>query len=191
MLIKDGRAIANANRKRILFLSDLAIPGKVMAMMTGWGRPIHLVSKNKSIRIWHQQLAHASNSRVMRAARLTDGIKLKDVHSKKYDPTEVLIESDDSDVSDSEDSAFPMTLATMPVAPPLSIPASALMAVAPPFPTPPIILTLILAGIQKNDLDNLDKLCIPCIGSKSTQIIRRNKYITTTTNKLEEVHTHL
>lgn len=73
----------------------------------------------------------------MRAVRLTDKIKLKDVHSKKYDPAELLIESDDFDISDSGDSVFPMTLASIPTAQPLLIPISALMVAASPFPNPP------------------------------------------------------
>lgn len=42
-----------------------------------------------------------------------------------------------------------------------------------------------------NDNDALDKLCTPCVGSKSTRVVRRNKSMTPTTNKLEEVHADL
>lgn len=42
-----------------------------------------------------------------------------------------------------------------------------------------------------NDSNVLDKLCTLCIRSKLTRIVRRNKSMTPTTNKLEEVHADL
>ncbi len=42
-----------------------------------------------------------------------------------------------------------------------------------------------------DDNDALDKLCIPYVRSKLTQIIRRNKSMTPTINKLEEGHADL
>lgn len=47
-----------------------------------------------------------------------------------------------------------------------------------------------LYQIVKNP-DAIDKLCTLCVGSKSTQVIRCNKSMTITTNKLEEVHVDL
>lgn len=37
----------------------------------------------------------------------------------------------------------------------------------------------------------LHKLYIPCVGNKSTQTVKRNKSIITTTSKLKEVHADL
>lgn len=46
----------------------------------------------------------------------------------------------------------------------------------------------------KTEIDNnnvLNKLCISYVGSKLTQVIQRNKSITSTTDKLEEIYTNL
>lgn len=92
-LMKDGSAIAHAKRERNLFILDLAIPGVAMSIrclkpkamaITGRGRPTHLVSRNKRIRVWHRRLAHASNARVVRAAKLTDGINLSNTSNDEY-----------------------------------------------------------------------------------------------------------
>lgn len=191
ILIKDGKAIVHAKRERNLFILDLAAPGKVMAVMpkamaiTRQGRPTHLVSHNKHIRIWHRRLAHASNARVIRAYKLTDGIDLKNIPSKEYDPAKVLIDSDDSDASDADASRVRTTSAASPaISPTLA---------ALPFPVHPAItpLTAVAASTQANNLDNLDKLYMPCVGSKSTRIVRQNKSMTVTTSKLEEVHADL
>lgn len=109
-LMKDGKIVAHAKRERNLFTLDLATSGKAMAIIlvrpkakamaiTGRGQPSHLVSQNERIRLWHRRLAHASNARVVRASKLVDGIDL-DYSDKEYDPAEVLIDSDNPDVSD-------------------------------------------------------------------------------------------
>lgn len=38
------------------------------------------------------------------------------------------------------------------------------------------------------DPDILNKLCILCIGNKLIRVVRRNKSMTVTSNKLEEMH---
>lgn len=145
-----------------------------MAVMTanamaikGRGRPTHLVNHNKRIRIWHRRLAHASNARVIRASNLTDRIDLNDTSSKEYNLAKVFIDSDDSDASDSD------SLQSNKEAPTAPVPTS------------------IVATCQANDPDSLDKLCTPCVGSKSTRVVRQNKSATITTNKLEKVHANL
>lgn len=40
------------------------------------GRPIYLLSKNLQIRLWHQQLGHLSNAKVIEAFKLTDKIDI-------------------------------------------------------------------------------------------------------------------
>lgn len=180
-LMKYGKAIANAKRERNLFVLELAAAGAAMAArslkprramaIAGCGRPTHLDSQNKRIRVWHRRLAHASNAQIVRASKLTDGIDLNTSNSK-YDPAEIFIDSDDSDASDSNfDSKTPT--ANDPKA-------------SDPAP-------IIAAGQENNfdNPDNLDKLCTPCVGSKSTQVVRQNKSMTVTTSKLEEVHADL
>lgn len=41
---------------------------------------------------------------------------------------------------------------------------------------------------QATNINILDKLYMPCVGSKLTQTVRRNKSMTTTISKLKEVH---
>lgn len=131
--------------------------------MTRHGRPTHLINQNKHICLSHHRLIYISNVWVVRASKLTNNINL-DIKNKVYNPAEVLIESDESDVSDPSD-----------------------------FKEPPdsliIIHTILACPIRTKD--TLDKLCGPCIKSKLTQVIRCNKSMTVTTNKLEELHANL
>ena len=180
-LMKDGKVIAHARRNRNLFTLELAQPGRAMATIktvsiqpramaiTGQGRLTHFVSQNKRIRLWHRQLAHISNARVVRASKLVDGIDL-DNNNKEYNPAEVLIDSDDSDMSElSDPDEEPLTQ----------------------HPSAKATPTTVVRQIRTEDSDVLDKLCTPCVGSKSTQVVRRNKSMTPTTDKLEEVHADL
>lgn len=108
-LMRHGKVIAQAKRTRNLFTLELAHPGKAMAMtiqskatqamaITERGRPTHLVSQNKRIRLWHRRLTHVSDARVVRAAKLVDGIVFEQ-EGRKYNPAEVLIDSDDSNAT--------------------------------------------------------------------------------------------
>lgn len=135
------------------------------------GRPTYLVSQNKRIRIWHQRLTHASNARVVRASKLTDGINF-DISNSKYDPAEVFIDSDNSNASN-----FDFNSKTLTSNNPTTL---------DPIP--------IIVACQENNAenpDNLDKLYTPYMGSISTRVVRQNKSITITTSKLEEVHINL
>ena len=104
-LMKEGKVIAQAKRNQNLFTLDRASLGQTMSAkamaVKGRGRPTHLVSQNKRIRIWQQRLAHVSNARVVKASKLVDGIDLGPA-DREYDPAEVLIDSDNSETSDSE-----------------------------------------------------------------------------------------
>lgn len=175
-LMRSREIIALARRERNLFILDLARPGRAMATIsqkamaiTGRGRPTNLLSQNKRIRLWHRRLAQVSNARVVRAAKLVDGINL-DIEDKGYDPVEVIIDSDDSDVSDSDADPDPHI-----DDPPNTQPAPE------------------VAHATKTDKNNdlLDKLYTPCVGSKLTQVVRRHKAMTPTSIKLEEVHVDL
>lgn len=128
------------------------------------GYPTHFVSQNKQICIWHCRLTHISNARVIRASKLVEGINLA-LTDKKYDPMEVLINSEDFDMFEDE---ITDSQSNVDINPPLIIVASAYQ-----------------------DDNEMDKLCAPYIESKSTQVMRQNKTITPTTEKLEKVHTDL
>ena len=171
-LMRNGKVIAEAKREQNLFTLNLADPGKAMAVispsdnikhramaMTGRGHPTHLVSQSKRVQLWHRRLAHASNTRILRATKLVDGIKLDD--DKEYDPAEILIDSDDSDTFDDEETRTQAEAGA------------------------------ITTALQATETDILDKICAPCVGSKSTRILRQNKSMTATTKKLEEVHADL
>lgn len=178
-LMRHGKVIAHAKQTRNLFTLDLAHPGRAMAVtiqpkaiatagqaramaITGQGRPIHIVSQNKHIRLWHRGLAHVSNARVVRATKLVDGISFEQ-ENKKYNPAEVLVDSDDSDAPvNSDEEELPTQL-------------SAEATIAALHQT-----------IENPDV--IDKLCTLCIGSKSTRVVRRNKSMTATMNKLKKVH---
>lgn len=83
---------------------------------------------------------------------------------EEYDHAEVLIDSDNSDASkDKETVANEETVAT----------------------------TAVRQTTETDEPDIIDKLCTPCVRSKSTRIVRRNKSMTPTTKKLEEVHADL
>ena len=81
----------------------MATAGRARAMaITGRGRPTHLVSQNKRIRLWHRRLVHVSNARVVRASKLVDDISL-DQDDREYNPAKVFIDLDDSNASDCSD----------------------------------------------------------------------------------------
>lgn len=165
MLIRHGVVIAQAKRHRNFFILDRAIPEIVMkvrnlAMATGRGRPTHLVSKNKKVRIWHRRLGHASNARVINAFKLVDGI---DIKANEYDPTKVFIDSDTED--DDDTSGTPIV--SGPTAPP----------------------ELAASASETNSV--FDHICGPCVGSKSTRVVIRNKSMTPIRERLKEVHADL
>lgn len=116
-LIQQRKVITHAKRTRNLFILNLAQPGRVMVTMTiqprvmatagqtqtmaiiGRGQPIYLVSQDKRICLWYQRLAHINNACVVRTFKLVDGIILEQ-DDGEYNPAEVFIDSNDSDVSD-------------------------------------------------------------------------------------------
>ncbi len=156
MLMRHGVVIAQAKRHRNLFILDRAIPETVMkvrnlAMATGKGRPTHLVSKNKKVRIWHRRPGHASNARVIRVSKLVDGIEIED---KEYDPTEVFIDNDTEDDNN--------TLGGLIISDPNA---------------PPKHPSDIAANASETNSD-LDHICGQCVGSKSTRFVIRNKNMT-------------
>ena len=92
--------------------------------------------------------------------------------AKEYDPTEVFVDSEDSDNSE-DNSRAESTLAQQHT--------SDTSEKVDPGSAHQIKSSM-------DDNNTLDKLCTPCVGSKSTRVVRRNKSMTPTTSKLEEVH---
>ncbi len=140
-------------------------------VITGKDWSTHLVSQNKRIRLWYRQLAHVNNARIVRASKLVDGISL-DQDDREYNPAEVFIDSDDSDASDCLDQEETS----------IQLSTKSIAEVTP------------RATVQQTrikDLEDLNKLCTPYVGSKSTRVVRQNKSMTATTSKLEEIHTYL
>lgn len=96
--MKDGKIIAHTRRDRNLFTFDVAMLGQVMSTIskamaiTGRSWPTHFVGQNKYIHLWHRQLAHASNVRVVRASKLVEGIDLGP--EKEYNLAEVFVDSE-------------------------------------------------------------------------------------------------
>lgn len=175
-LMRNGEIIALARRERNLFMLDLIRPGRAMATIsqkamatTGRGWPTNLVSQNKQICLWHQRLAHVSNARIVRTAKLVDGINLN-IEDKRYDPVKVTIDSDDSDISDLDANSDPH-INNLPNTQP--------------------VLEMAHATKANEDNNLVDKLYIPCVGSKLTQVVRRNKSMTPISSKLEEIYVDL
>lgn len=157
-LIREKKIIAYAKREQNLFILKLATvraaieirslkPRRIMTI-TNCSRLTYLVSLNKHIRVWHQKLAHARNAQVIKAFKLTDKINL-DTSNSKYNPAKILINSNNSNASDSNFNSKTLTAN--------NLTASNSM--------------LIITAYHENNIDNhdnLDKLCILYIGSKST-----------------------
>lgn len=182
LLMQDGLPIAYARRDRNLFILDLATPGKVMQVntniqaiiTTGRGRPIHLISRIKKVRIWHQRFGYASNAKIIRALKLLDGIgnlggeyDLADIYSNSeaFNVQECFNSPNDSDPQNPK---------------PEDTSSNNLQTESTD--------KLRISKITNSDLD---KICEPCVESKQTQVVRRQKLITPTEEKLEEVQVDL
>lgn len=152
--MKNGEVIARAKRDQNLFIFDLAQPRRAMTIVknrpkamaiTGKGRTTYLVSQNKRIQLWHRQLEHIRKARVVRASKLVDGIDL-DMKNKEYNLAEVLFDSDNSNNSEkfnpNNDKAFSL------------------------INTSVLSPKIVVIRQTTSDPDILDKLCLPCIGSK-------------------------
>lgn len=99
----------------------------------------------------------------MKATKLVDGINLEQ-DSRKYKLVEVLINSNDSDMSDC------LSKGDLPIKLPTKIVAE-------------VIPRVVICQIRIKAFDNLDKLCTLYVGSKSIQIVRQYKSMTAATNK--------
>lgn len=111
---------------------------------------------------------------MVKAFKLVDGINLKQ-NNKEYNSAKVLIDSDESDASDYLDQVSDCSDQE-------KLSTQLLVEIA--------ITRAVLHQIKVEDPDALNKLCKPCAGSKLTWVVRWNKSMTTTSNKLEEVYTN-
>ena len=127
------------------------------AMMTkGQGRPIHLVSQSKKVRIWHRKFGHASNARIISASKLLAGMG---EFGTTYDQAEIYSDSEASKPEDVD-------------------------------AEPESHNTLRASRITDSGSD-FGEICEPCVESKQTRIVRRQKLMTPSEDKLEEVHLDL
>lgn len=60
-----------------------------------WGLLTYLVSKNKCLCFWLQQLAYVSKAQIVRASKLVESIDLDP--TKKCNPIEVFVDSENPD----------------------------------------------------------------------------------------------
>lgn len=108
---RGNKTIAHAKRSHNLFTLDLAMPSQIMLAIStamaitirGW--PTHLVNKNKCICLWHQQLVHVSNVKIVKTSKLVEGIDLGPV--KEYNLTERFVNSEDSNNSGNDFQVVP------------------------------------------------------------------------------------
>lgn len=176
MPMQDGILIAHARKDWNLFILDLTTPGKVMQvnvkvmMTTGRGRPTHLVSRIKKVRIWHKRFGHVSNARIIRASKL---LTRMGNFNEEYDPAEIYSDSKASEPKeiftdiDADNSN------------PVETPATG------PAETP---ITMKAFKIFNSDIDQIYE---PYVGSKQTPVVRRYKPMTPIEKILHEVHVNL
>lgn len=111
--------------------------------ITGRGRPTYLLNQNKHICLWHQQLAHVSNTYVVRAIKLVDIICLEQ-EGKEYNLAKVLIDSNNFNIilngTDKEELPIQLSVETS--------------------------ISAIYKTIE--NLDVINKICTLCISRKST-----------------------
>ncbi len=143
------------------------MPGQAMSVrtraiaITSQGRPTYIICQNKQIRIEHRRLAHISNVRVVTVLKLVNSINLT-LTDMEYDPAEVLINSKDSNISVNEmaDPQIPVDI-----------------------DLPPMIVVF-----TRQDNDAIDKRSTSYERRKSTRVVRQNKAMTPTIEKLEKVY---
>lgn len=132
--------------------------GRVWVMaITGKDWSIGLVSQNKRICLWHQQLAHVSIARILKIAKLVDNINLEP-NNKRYNSAEVLIDLNDSNTSDCSDQKKSLIQN-----PSIQMSTKIVAEVIPWTAT---------HQIRIKDLNNPNKLCTPYIRNKSTQMVK-------------------
>lgn len=112
---------------------------------------------------------HISNRQVVTSSKLVDSIQLGHDNNQEYNSIKVLIDLDNSDISDTSNCKEPLTMLSG-------------IEVTP---------TIVVCQIKIKDPDILDKLCVLYIKSKWTRVVRQNKSMIATSNKLEEVHANL
>lgn len=84
MLLKHKeKIIRSVTRRKNLFVLDTQIDKVTLVKESD--RPIYLLSKNTQIRLWHRQLEHASNIKVVKASRLTDNLDIIIEESQQND----------------------------------------------------------------------------------------------------------
>ena len=168
VLKQEGSVIESVTKRKNLFVLDTqAQPGRAM-LSKGKDRPTYLLSKNPQIRLWHQRLGHASNTRVVEAFKLTDGI---DITIEKSEQIQEEPFSSDSEVDNKDKNSELSTTSNTSSA-------------------PTITLLNKVTSTGTNPDQSVEQLCNPYIESKYTKIVRHKK-MTLTTRKLKKIHADL
>ena len=157
--------IGSATRRKNLFVLDTQLLLGKAILFKRKVKPTYLLRKNPQIRLRHRQLGHVSNASVIETSKLVDVIDI----TIDNDQQEERFSSDSEDNNEDEN-------------------------LEPCFNNPPALITTLLNRITSTSnivLDyNVDQLGDPCIESKHTKIVR-NKKITLTTRKLQEIYADL
>lgn len=95
MLIRRKKVVVHVKCNWNLFVLDFIKPRKVMTM--DYERFTHIISKQKQVRIWQRRLRYISNTRVVRASKLVDGIIID--NNAEYNSKEIFM---DSNLSESD-----------------------------------------------------------------------------------------
>lgn len=175
--MKIYKTIAYIKRSHNLFTLYLAMPGQIMLAISkkmaisSRAHLTHLVGKNKYIYFWHQQLAHVSNAQVIKTFNLVKNINLGFI--KKYNLIELFV--DLGDLNNFNDNSW-MELTVIP-----QLTSEQVMY--------PSFVYQIRTDNNGNNL--LNKLCISYVGSKLMQVTQKNKNMTSTFDKLEEIQANL
>lgn len=177
--MRNRKVIAKAKRNQNLFTLELVYPRRAIAMtmqpkiittagraqaiaIIGQRQSTHLVSQNKRICLGHRRLTYVSNTCIVKAAKLIDGINLEQ-EDKEYNLVEVFVDSDNFDksvFSDEEGSSTQLSTKG---------------------------LIIVLYQIVKNP-DAIDKLYTTCMGNKLTRMVRYSKSMIIIIIKLKNVY---
>lgn len=145
---------------------------------------MHLISKNRKIKIWYYRLKHTSNAKVIEVAILVNDINLQkakynsfevfvNLEESKYDTSNKNSIKEDNNIIDKSEQNMDIIVAAL---------------IFQTF-TPDLVLDLALETLTI-DLD-LKKICTTYIASKFTQIVKQHKNIIPANKKLKVVHTNL
>lgn len=175
LFMQDGVPIAHIKKDRNLFILDLMAFGKVIHVSTQImmtirrGRPTHLVSRIKKVRIWHRKFGYVNNIRVILALKLLTGMGDS---GKNYNLAKIYSNSEAFELEESLDGVNPIA----------NDPINASTAIKTLYGIP------MKASKITNTDSYFDEICELCVRDKQTWVVRRYKLMTSAEEKLKEVH---